>query len=117
MRSRITVGIFSIMIAVCSLSIGGCSGNDIESGKDITQSNIKQIINNSENHTTSENSESSSENSLSSGTLGTPPVSSEEPTIFIGLDGKPILTSEITKLENTDKTAETLTEDDRWAPA
>lgn len=38
-----------------------------------------------------------------------------EPTFLIGLDGKAILTSEITRLENTDKTAETLTEDDLWA--
>lgn len=35
-----------------------------------------------------------------------------EPTFLIGLDGKAILTSEITRLENTDKTAETLTKDD-----
>lgn len=40
-----------------------------------------------------------------------------EPTFLIGLDGKAILTSEITTLENTDKTAETLTEDDLWAEA
>lgn len=38
-----------------------------------------------------------------------------EPTFLIGLDGKAILTSEITRLENTDKTAETLTTDDLGA--
>ncbi len=38
-----------------------------------------------------------------------------EPTFFIGLDGKAILTSEITRLENTDKTAETITKEDLWA--
>lgn len=40
-----------------------------------------------------------------------------EPTFLIGLDGKAILSSEITQLEDTDKTAETLTEDDLWAKA
>lgn len=40
-----------------------------------------------------------------------------ESTFLIGLDGKAILTNEITRLENTDKTAETLTEDDLWAEA
>ena len=39
-------------------------------------------------------------------------IPSGEPTFLIGPDGKAILTSEITSLENTDKTAETLTEDD-----
>lgn len=38
-----------------------------------------------------------------------------EPTFLIGLDGKAIYTGEITKLEHTDKTAETLTEDDLYA--
>lgn len=38
-----------------------------------------------------------------------------EPTFLIGLDGKAILTSEITRLECTDKTVETLTEDDLYA--
>lgn len=42
-------------------------------------------------------------------------VPSGEPTFLIGPDGNAILTSEITRLENTDKTAETLTEDDLWA--
>ena len=42
-------------------------------------------------------------------------VTNGEPTFLIGPDGKAILTSEITRLENTDKTAETLTEDDLWA--
>ena len=42
-------------------------------------------------------------------------IPSGEPTFLIGPDGKAILTSEITRLENTDKTAETLTKDDLWA--
>lgn len=44
MRSRVTISVFSIMIAVCSLSIGGCSWNDSESGENITKSNINNII-------------------------------------------------------------------------
>lgn len=47
----------------------------------------------------------------------TPTAPQGEPTFLIGLDGKAILTSEITRLENTDKTAETLTENDLWAEA
>ena len=42
-------------------------------------------------------------------------IPSGEPTFLIGPDGKAILTSEITRLEKTDKTAETLTKDDLWA--
>ena len=38
-----------------------------------------------------------------------------DPTFLIGLDGKAILTSEITRLENAEKTAETLTENDLGA--
>ena len=41
-----------------------------------------------------------------------PNVPSGEPTFLVGPDGKPIYTGEITRLENTDKTAETLTEED-----
>ena len=39
-------------------------------------------------------------------------IPSGEPTFLVGPDGKPIYTGEITRLENTDKTAETLTEED-----
>ena len=42
-------------------------------------------------------------------------TSEGEPTFLIGPDGNAILTSEITRLENTDKTAETLTKDDLFA--
>lgn len=115
MRSRITVGIFSIMIALCSLSIGGCSGNSAESSEKNTQSNIGQIINNYDNSPTSEKSESSSDNPLSDIILGTPPAPNGEPTIFVGLDGKPIYTSEITELKHYSEppiTADKITADD-----
>ncbi len=78
---------------------------------------------------TPESSDTSTANSESISTTSTEPESnssaenvsdeletqSGEPTFLIGLDGKPILTSEITRLEDTDKTAETLTKDDLWA--
>ncbi|MCM1165322.1 MAG: hypothetical protein NC299_12470 [Lachnospiraceae bacterium] len=64
--------------------------------------------------------ESASESSESSSESSSEPVPSEpagEPTFLIGLDGKPVLTSEITRLEDTDKTAETLTAEDFDAKA
>lgn len=120
MKSRITVSIFSMAIAVLSLSIGGCSGNNSESSDEITQSNISETINDLSNSTTSESSESASGNSEKSSSSGensesAPSDSQGDAAFLIGLDGKPILASEITKLKNTDKTAETLTKDDLWA--
>lgn len=73
----------------------------------------------------SESSQTASESAslgISSVTPETPSAPEEsaptgEPTFLIGLDGKAILTSEITKLENTDKTAEMLSEGDVGAMA
>ena len=42
-------------------------------------------------------------------------ASGGEPMFFVGPDGKAILTSEVTRLDYTDKTAETLTEEDYGA--
>lgn len=103
MRSRITVGIFGIMTAVCSLAMGGCSGNGTEESGNITQSNIGQIINNSSNSSTTENSEASSgDNSSGDSASGTPESaqSSGTPTIFIGPDGEPVYDADVAKIIN-----------------
>ncbi|MBD5128389.1 MAG: hypothetical protein HDT43_00465 [Ruminococcaceae bacterium] len=108
MKSRITVGVFSVMIAVCSLSIGGCSGNNAETGKDITASNIKQPIYNSD-------SSSTLENDLSVNSA--PTVPSGQPTVFIGADGEPVYDTDVMKItnyyvENFSKTAAEITNED-----
>jgi len=106
MRSRVTISVFSIMIAVCSLTIGGCSGNDSESGENITKSNINNIIYDLGGSSTVESSESASENSESSSSgnsaANAPNVPSGEPTIFIGSDEMPIYDTEVTKITSND---------------
>ena len=114
MRSRITVGIFSIMIAVCSLSIGGCSRNG---GDNITRSNIGQIINNSGNSSIPEENELNSDSSLSDGTIDMPPAPGGTPTIFIGPDGEPVYDTDVMKItnyyvEDFSKTAAEITAED-----
>lgn len=68
---------------------------------------------NSNDQTSSVNS-SQTANGGETSTGETSIIPTGEPTFLIGLDGKAILTGEITRLENTDKTAETLTEEDLW---
>lgn len=106
MRSKVTVGVISIMIAVCSLTIGGCSGNDSENGENITKSNINNIIYDLGGSSTVESSESASENSESSSSgnsaANAPNVPSGEPTIFIGPDEMPIYDTEVTKITSND---------------
>ncbi len=118
MKSRIAVCVLSLSIAILSLTLGGCSNDQYAS-----QSSIKPYSENSANESAQmEYSESNPENSSdksqdNSPNSSAPSAPSGEPTFLIGLDGKPILTSEITRLENTDKTAETLTKDDIGALA
>lgn len=102
-----------ILATFLSLSLCGCTG---ETGS--PQSGAAFPSGNVSDNSPTESSDSapvSSEDSASSPAEVTPTEPAGEPTFLIGLDGKAILTSEITKLENTDKTAETLTEDDLWA--
>lgn len=61
--------------------------------------------------------QSSDESGISAEESSQPDAPTGEPTFFIGLDGKAVLTSEITWLDNTDKNAETLTKDDLGAVA
>lgn len=72
---------------------------------------------------TSEDSANTNSSSMSS-TVDSTSLSSDnsepqtpegKPTFLIGPDGNPVYSGEITRLENTDKIADTLTEDDLWA--
>ena len=98
---------YILSMTLMILSLGGCS-DKTDSSQDSTQNSSESTTN------TSSQSENSNDNSVDS-SISTAPIG--EPTFLIGLDGKPVLTSEITRLENTDKTAETLTKDDIGAAA
>ena len=104
--------IFLVIAALPLLSLAGCSEKqNAPQNSDSTYSGSS--TNNSSSTGYSESTakklrENSSDDTASS-------VPKGEPTFLIGPDGKAILTSEITRLEKTDKTAETLTEDDLWA--
>ncbi|MDE6731780.1 MAG: hypothetical protein K2J77_02755 [Oscillospiraceae bacterium] len=90
-----------LLAAVLSVSlIGGCAAKSSGESSQTTSTSSRTEI----SAPTSEAS-STPEESAPKG----------EPTFLIGLDGKAIYTGEITKLERTDKTAETLTEDDLYA--
>lgn len=108
MKKQITAFITAALILT---SITGCSTNSESS--DPTNASDSSQTENSE--TGSENPENSDKSENNSSDDNTPSVPEGEPTFLIGLDGKAILTSEITRLENTDKTAETLTDKDLWA--
>lgn len=104
MRSNLLYKVFAIIFSIplIVLIFGGCSK---KTGEDSSQ--------------TASTSSSSEISSVISEASSAPEESAPtgEPTFLIGLDGRAILTSEITKLEATDKTAETLTEDDLYAEA
>ncbi|MDE6731779.1 MAG: hypothetical protein K2J77_02750 [Oscillospiraceae bacterium] len=92
-----------ILAAVLCVSlIGGCAA---KSGGESSQENSSTTTASVPTISSAPISEASS----------APEESKGEPTFLIGLDGKAILTGEITRLENTEKTAETLTEDDLYA--
>ena len=109
MRSRIAMRILSMSIAVFSIMLGGCSNKNstLESNDQIYSGNN---TNNSSSTGNSESKVESSEDNSSEDNASSLPKG--EPTFLVGPDGKAILTSEITRLENTEKTVETLTEDD-----
>ena len=102
---------------ICTIAItvtlGGCSANDTESINIFPQNSTTQSENNSSISENTETSQSSEETPAES----TPNVPQGEPSFLIGLDGKAIYTSEITRLDKTDKTAETLTPEDDYALA
>lgn len=113
-----------ITVTALTLIIAGCGNNpeSVPTNSSVTQSSNSSstsepsgLLSGSESDSASDVSSKSPEDSkpAETDTSSEPPVG--EPTFFIGLDGKAVLTSEITRLENTDKTAETLTNDDLWA--
>lgn len=92
------------------MSLTACGSTENPESKPENSTSESSDTANSESTSTESESNSSAEN-----VSNEPETQSGEPTFLIGLDGKPVLTSEITRLEDTDKTAETLTKDDLGA--
>ena len=105
MKSNTLLKIFAVIfgIPLLILIFGGCSKNGDST---VTSAPTASVT---ESSAASESQGSIPEESP------TESVTAAEPTFLVGLDGKAILTSEITRLENTEKTAETLSEDDLGA--
>lgn len=102
--------IICTMAMLMALTACGNTENPESKPENSTSESSDTATANSESTSTEPESNSSAEN-----VSNEPETQIGEPTFLIGLDGKAILTSEITSLEDTDKTAETLTKDDLWA--
>lgn len=105
---------------ICTLALltafTGCNNNETSGSAPENSGSVSAPDSNTENQDSSNAPESAPQSSEENSPADSAPTAPQgEPTFLIGLDGKPILTSEITRLENTDKTAETLTKDDLWA--
>lgn len=94
-----------LLTAALLAALTGCSGKNTEASD-----NPQSTAENSPAESTQ--MEGMEENSPAE---SAPTEPEGEPTFLIGLDGKPIYTSEISRLEDTGKTAETLTKDDLFA--
>lgn len=103
MKSRVSASVFSALIVLASTVFSGCS--KVNSSSDSSSSSSKNS-----SSTTSLGTESTADNSSSAPII--PEIPKGEPTVFIGLDGEPIYTSEITAIDGTDKTAAELTKTD-----
>ena len=101
--------IFLALVALPLLSLAGCSDSQ-SSVQNSAPTYSGSSTNNLSLTGKSESGTVKPEVNSSDDTVSNIPKG--DPTFLIGPDGKAILTSEITRLENTDKTAETLTEDD-----
>ena len=101
--------LFLVIAALPLVSLTGCSDSQ-GSVPNSNQSYSGSSTNSSSSAGNSESTVKKTEDNSSKDTASNIPKG--EPMFLIGPDGKAILTSEITRLENTDKTAETLTEDD-----
>ena len=88
--------------ALATLLLSGCANQKPSESSTSTSSTTSSSTTSSLNTST----ESSSESSVSSD------IPKGEPTVFTGLDGEPIYTSEITAIDGTDKTAAELTKTD-----
>lgn len=105
MKSKLTA---LIVTSVLMLSLTGCNDKPDSTSNSISTSVTESS--NSSDDISSNNSDSEPQTSTNA-----PQTPTGEPTFLIGLDGKPIYTGEITRLEDTEKTDETLTKDDLWA--
>ena len=101
--------IFLVIAALPLVSLAGCSDSQ-SSVQNSAPTYSESSTNNLSSTGKSESSTVKPEDNSSEDTASNIPKG--EPTFLIGPDGKAILTNEITRLENTGKTAETLTEDD-----
>ncbi len=129
MKSRIAICALSAIIAVLSLSFGGCSDGGYENAGNNPQSDSKLFVGNSSNdYSMPENFLSTAEKASKEtgaqtdsvlesapNTPETPSALLGEPTIFIGLDGIPIYTSDIKRIENTEKAPSEVTAADEGA--
>lgn len=108
MKSNLLLKIFAVILIIplIALIFGGCSGRSAEGSESSGESS--SALPESGVSSTPESSVSDTASAAES-------VPTGKPTFLIGMDGKAILTSEITRLEQTDKTAETLTKDDLYA--
>ena len=115
MKPKLTAYIiFLVIVALPLLALAGCSDRQ-SSFQNSAPTYSGSSTNNSSSTGYSESSTNKPEDNSSDDTASNLPKG--EPTFLIGLDGKAILTSEITRLKNTDKTADTLTMDDIGAMA
>ncbi|MBD5130362.1 MAG: hypothetical protein HDT43_10660 [Ruminococcaceae bacterium] len=104
----------AIIIAALLTTLTACGDTGNSSSTTLPTYNTPSESSDNVTPSSSDN-ESTTQSSEESAPESAPTVPRGEPTFLIGLDGKPILTSEITSLENTDKTAETLTPEDDYA--
>lgn len=101
MKKCVLITELFLSIAILA-ALAGCNGDTSTPESDSTSTSVTE-------------SSSSIDSAPSDNSDSEPQTPEGEPTFLIGLDGKPIYTSEITRLEDTEKTAETLTKDDLWA--
>ncbi len=118
MRSRITVSILSLSVAVLSLALGGCTGGNINKESNFSSGVSKPTVDSNSSSGGSAPLDEPSDNSAADSTPSAPAVPSGDPTIFIGPDGNPIYDSEITKLisykDDFNKKAAEITADDEY---
>ncbi|MBD5384519.1 MAG: hypothetical protein HDR72_05930 [Ruminococcaceae bacterium] len=106
----------AIIIAALLTTLTACGDTGNSSSTNLpagTPSAPESMNNVSPSSSDNESTPQSSEENSPAESVPTAPQG--EPTFLIGLDGNPIYTSEITRLDKTDKTAETLTPEDDYA--
>lgn len=95
MRSRIFVSLFSLSVAILSLSLGGCTGsNENETAGNLYENNSAVIIKNKPEISDFGNTENPESR------IPEEKIPAGESTFLTAPDGTPIYTSEITKYQN-----------------